>query len=187
MNKRTCVMMAMALVLLHAGTAYAAASGGELRWADFGWRILNAIIFVAILWKLLGNKIKSFLQGRREGISKDLDNLDLRREEAKKKLAEVELSIANLATEREAILDESRAQAEAAKAAIIEEATRQAEQIIVQARRTAENEGRTVLAEVRAAIADEIVDAAEKVLEEKLDAAKHTKLINNSLTKVVLN
>ena len=56
-----------------------------------------------------------------------------------------------------------------------------------QARRTAENEGRTVLAQVRAAIADEIVDTAEKVLESKLDAAKHDKLINNSLTKVVLN
>lgn len=44
-----------------------------------------------------------------------------------------------------------------------------------------------MLAQVRAAIADEIVDAAEKVLESKLDAAKHDKLINNSLTKVVLN
>ncbi len=187
MRKRTCVLMAMALVLLHFGIAHAAAVGGELRWGDFGWRILNAIIFVAVLWKLLGAKIKTFLNGRREGISRDLDDLDIRREEAKKQLAEVELSIANLAAEREAILEESRAQAEAGKAAILEEATRQAEQIIVQARRTAENEGRSVLAEVRAVIADEIVDAAEKVLEKKLDATKHTKLINNSLTKVVIN
>ena len=89
--------------------------------------------------------------------------------------------------ERKAILDESLTQAESVKQAIVEEAKRQAEQIVQQARRTAENEGRTMLAEVRAAIADEIVDAAEKVLAEKLTPAEHEKLITNSLNKVVLH
>ena len=84
-------------------------------------------------------------------------------------------------------LDESLAQAESVKQAVVEEAKRQAEQIVQQARRTAENEGRAMLAEVRAAIADEIVDAAEKVLAEKLTAAEHEKLITNSLNKVVLH
>ena len=78
-------------------------------------------------------------------------------------------------------------QAESVKQAVVEEAKRQAEQIVQQARRTAENEGRAMLAEVRAAIADEIVDAAEKVLAEKLTAAEHEKLITNSLNKVVLH
>ena len=77
--------------------------------------------------------------------------------------------------------------AESVKQAVVEEAKRQAEQIVQQARRTAENEGRAMLAEVRAAIADEIVDAAEKVLAEKLTAAEHEKLITNSLNKVVLH
>ncbi len=185
MSKFKSVGIALALVLLQASTALAAE--GELRWADFGWRVLNAVIFVAVLWKLSGKKLVGFLTGRQDGIRQDLEDLDLRREEAKKKLAEVEASIANLEAERKAILDESRAQAEAGKQAIIDEANRQAEQIIVGARRTAENEGRAVIAEVRAALADEIVDAAEKILEKKLDASKHGKLIDNSLTKVVLN
>ncbi len=185
MSKSRCVWIALALVLLQASTAFAA--DGELRWADFGWRILNIVIFVAILWKLAGKLIVGFLTGRREGIRTDFKNLDDRKAAATERLAEVEKSIANLEVERQAILDESLKQAEAGKQAILEEAQRQAEQIIVQAQRTAENEGRAVLVEVRAAIADEIVDAAEKVLESKLNAAQHTKLINNSLTKVVLN
>ncbi len=185
MSKCKSIWIALALVLLQASTAMAAE--GELRWADFGWRILNAVIFVAVLWKLTGKKLVGFLTGRREGIRQDLEDLDQRREDAKKKLSEVEASIANLEAERKAIIDESRAQAEAGKQAIIEEANRQAEQIIAGARRTAENEGRAILTEVRAVIADEIVEAAEKVLESKLDASKHGKLINNSLTKVVLN
>ena len=56
-----------------------------------------------------------------------------------------------------------------------------------QARLTAENEGRAIFAEVRASIADEIVNAAEKALSSKLNAAEHDKLIANSLNKVVLH
>ncbi len=185
MSKSKCVGLALALVLLGASNAFAAE--GPLPWDNFAWRILNLVIFVAILWKVGGKMAATFFKGRREGIRQELDDLDIRREEAKKNLAKIEASIANLAEERAAIIEESKEQAEAGKKAIIEEAQRQAEQIIAAARRTAENEGRAILADVRAAIADEIVDAAEKVLETKLDGAKHTKLINNSLTKVVLN
>lgn len=185
MSKLHSLWTAAALVLITVSTAFAA--DGELRWADLGWRVLNIILFVAILWKFTGKLIVNFLTGRREGIAKNLDDLQQRRMDAKARLAEVEKSIADLATERQAILDESRAQAEAAKNIIIADAHRQAEQIMEQAKRNAQNEARGVLMQVRATIADEIVDAAEKVLESKLDEAKHDKLINNSLTKVVLN
>lgn len=185
MRKCTSVWFIAAGVLLTASTAYAA--DGELRWGDFGWRVLNLVVFVAILWKFAGKIIVNFLTGRREGIRQELDDLEAGRVSARQKLAEIEKGIANLENERKAILDESRDQAEAAKQAIIQEAHRQAEQILEQARRTAENEGRAVLAHVRESIAEEIIDAATAVLESKLDAAKHDKLINNSLTKVVLN
>ncbi len=99
----------------------------------------------------------------------------------------MEARIARLDEERKAILEESRAQAERLKQGIVEEARRQAGQIVEQARLTAENEGRSVLAEVRAVLADEIVDAAEKVLRDKLNADEHEKLIANSLNKVVLH
>lgn len=185
MSKFKCAGTACTLVLMTAGTAFAAE--GEMRWADFGWRVLNIVIFVAVLWKFTGKLITNFLAGRREGIQNELDDLETRRVEARKGLAEIERRIANLEDERAAILEESRMQAQAAREGILAEARRQADQILEQARRTAENEGRAMLAEVRAQIADEIADAAEKALESKLDAAKHDKLIDNSLTKVVLN
>lgn len=180
------VGLALALVLLTAGSALAA-DGEPLRWGDLGWRVLNIIIFVGLLWKFTGKLIVNYFTGRRQGIKDDLDNLDDRRANAKIQLADLEKRIANLDAERAAILEESRVQAEAGKNAILAEARRQADAILEQARRTAENEARTMLVQVRAQIADEIVDAAEKILESKLDAAKHDKLINNSLTKVVLN
>ncbi len=187
MGKKLCVGMFLSLAWVVLLECPAMAADGELPWGNFAWRILNIIIFVGALWLLLGKKARAFFKGRQEGIVNELDNLEARREEAKKKLAELEQSIGNLEQERQAILDESKAQAEASKEAILAEAERQAEQILVAARRTAESEGRSILADVRATIADEIVNATEKALESKLDAAKHGKLITNSLTKVVLN
>ena len=182
----------LALTLLFAVGAQASEGHDAPRWGDFGWRVLNFIIFAGILWYFVGGLARKFFSGRRARISQDLQDLEARRAEAQKRLDEVEKRISNLESERKAILDESLAQAESVKQAVVEEAKRQAEQIVQQARRTAENEGRggearAMLAEVRAAIADEIVDAAEKVLAEKLTAAEHEKLITNSLNKVVLH
>ncbi len=112
--------------------------------------------------------------------------LERRRREAKENLAEIERRIANLEAERKAILDESRAQAERLKKGILEDAGRQADQIVEQARRAAENEGRAALDRVRATVADEIVEAARKGLAGRLTDADHGRLIDNSLDKVTL-
>ena len=180
----------LGLALLGAADVLAAeeeSAGGYNKWMNFFWRVLNFIIFFGILWHFAGKIVKNFFRGRRQGIQDTLDNLDVRREDAKKRLSEVEAHIARLDEERKAILDESRAQAEALKQSIIEEARRQAERIVAEARVTAESEGRTILSQVRSTMADEIVDAAEKLLRANLGPADHDKLIANSLKKVVLH
>ncbi len=187
MSKKSCVGLFLALAMVVLLESPALAADGELPWGNFAWRMLNIVIFVGVLYKLMGKKAKAFFSGRKADITKELKDLQTRREEAKKKLLELETSIGNLEEERKAILEESKVQAEASKKAILEEAERQAEQILATAKRTAESEGRTILADVRAAIADEIIAATEKTLESKLDNAQHGKLITNSLTKVVLN
>ena len=179
-----CVVAALALL---PQAAWADEGHAAPRWSDFGWRALNFVIFAGILWYFVGGLAKRFFRNRRQGIKDSLDGLEQRRAAAKAQLAEVETRIANLNAEREAILAESRAQAETLKQGIVEEAQRQAAQIVDQARLTAENEGRAVFAQVRAAIADEIVEATAKALSSRLTAEEHEKLIANSLNKVVLH
>ncbi|MBQ4567706.1 MAG: ATP synthase F0 subunit B [Desulfovibrio sp.] len=169
-----------------AGDALAAEGHGP-RWADFGWRVANFIIFAGILWYFVGGLAKKFFKGRRQSIKDELEGLEARREAAKESLASVEARIANLEAERKAILDESREQAARLHDSIVEDARRQADQILEQARLTAENEGRAVLNEVRATLADEIVAATEKALQAKLNASAHEQLITQSLNKVVLH
>lgn len=183
------LVLPLALAFAVAATQAVAAEAGHAapRWGDFGWRVLNFVIFAGILWYFVGGLAKKFFKGRRQLIRDTLDDLEERRAKAREHLAAVEARIARLDEERKVILEESRVQAENLKQGIMEEARRQAEQIVEQARLTAENEGRSVLAEVRAALADEIVGAAEKALRDKLGDGEHDKLIANSLNKVVLH
>ncbi|MDR2799832.1 MAG: F0F1 ATP synthase subunit B [Desulfovibrio sp.] len=171
---------------LGVGDALAGDGHGEPRWGDFGWRVLNFVIFVGILWYFVGGLAVKYFRGRKQGIRETLDNLEERRRSASEHLSIVEKRIAGLNQECDAILQESRQQAQALKDGIIADAERQAAQIIAQAKSAAESEGRAVLAEVRGIVADEIVVAAEKILSARLDNAAHEKLIDNSLDKVVL-
>ena len=172
-------------VMLVATDAWASAEH-EPRWGDFGWRVLNLALFVMILWYFLGGLTKRFFSSRRNTIQGTLDELEERRASAREHLRAIEKRIANLDAEREAILAESREQAQNLKQAILEDARRQAIQIVEQARKAAENEGRAALDSLRATIADEIVEAAGKALQGRLSAADHDRLIANSLDKVVL-
>lgn len=186
------IVPALLLVLAVASVAYASEAGGAhgghgLNWKDFGIRVVNFIIFIGIIYKFAGKKIAEIFGGRRKQIETQLAELADRREDAEKKLAEVEKNIANIEQEREAILAEFRAQGESLKASIIEAAQQSAEKITAQAKLTAEQEGRAAILEVRAEVAEMVVEAAERLLAEKLSAEEHDKLINDSLTKVVLN
>lgn len=184
-KKNLAFFMAILLALICAAPALAA-EGHEPRWGDFTWRIVNLVIFCAILWYFTGNLCKRFFRNRKRNIQETLTDLEKRREDARSRLQEIETRIANLEAERKAILDESRAQAERLKKNIMEDARAQASRIVEQARLTAENEGRAMLDKVRETVADEIVDAAGKALRGKLTEADHDKLIANALDKVAL-
>lgn len=185
MGKLIQIIFPILFLCVYAGSAWAG-EGHEPRWGDFGWRVLNLLLFCGILWYFVGGLCKRFFRDRRQNIQDTLTELEKRREDAKANLAEIERRIANLEAERKAILDESRQQAERLKKGIVDDANRQASQILDQARRAADNEGRAMLEQLRSTVADEIIEATSKALAGKLTADDHDKLIANSLDKVAL-
>lgn len=169
-------------IVAHSGT-----EEHHIPWMNYTWRVINFIIFLFIIWKFAGSKISDVFGGRKKQIKTDLEDLEARKTEASKKLSEVEKSIANIQQEKAAILDEAKQQAEDIKESIIAKANESAEQIKAQAKMTAENETRAEVDKVRAQMADLVVEAARKMMDEKLDKASHEKLVDEYLTKVVLN
>ncbi len=181
-----CYAFVMAMAAFFAGTGAAWASEGGLPWGNFALRVLNAAIFVGIIWYAASGLIKKYFFGRREAIVKEMDDLARAKADALARLAEMEKRVAGVEAECEALLAEGRVQAERLKASILAEAEKQAAQILEQARRSAEQEGRAEWNAIRAQLAEEVVAAVEQGISGRLDQAAHQKLINKSLTKVVI-
>lgn len=167
--------------------AFAAGYGSHNELVDFGFRLITFGLFVAVIWYAAGDKMKTGLKNRSQGIAKEIAELEAAKLEATRALKEVESQIIGLDKERQAILSSYKAQGEAIKSEIILKAEKTAKQIVTQSKRTAENEVEKALDEMRAVMADEIMAATEKLLKERLGAKEHEKLIDKSLTKVVLN
>jgi len=89
--------------------------------------------------------------------------------------------------DRDSILDQAKEQGEALKQSIIQKAEADAEALRAQAKRTAENEAKAALEGMRAQMADMVVEAARKMIEDKLTDQDQEKLVDEYLTKVVLN
>ncbi len=181
----------LSLIGILAFAAVAHASSGQGidadTWKNFAFRIVNFAIFIFLVYRLGGAKIAAFFGGRRAQIKKDLEDLEIRKIEAEKKLKDVETGIRNLEQEKAAILAEAKTQGEAIKAAIIEKAQKDAAQMQVQAKTSAENESRAAFDRVRAEIADQVIEQATKIVREKLTDKDHERLVDEYLTKVVLN
>jgi F-type H+-transporting ATPase subunit b len=151
------------------------------------WRVINFVIFLMILYYAGGRKLFTFFPSRSKEIETELNDLDARRKEAEKRLSDVEQSIANLEDERERILAQAKAQGEALKADIVAKAESAAEVIKQQAKISAEQEAKFALEEIKAELAEKVTEAAEAMIRKKLKAEDHQALINDSLTRVVLN
>ncbi len=177
--------------LLAAGSVYAASGGGEssssAEWWDFFWRCLNLVIFLGLIWYFAGGKIREFFASRKEQISQEIETMENRKTEAEKELKDVEQRIANLESERQEILEQARQQGESIKQSIIEKAYSDAERIREQAKQRASQELEQEVNNLRAEMAERIVDSAEKIISQRLGAKEQEELIDNYLTKVVLN
>lgn len=188
MQRLKIALTAFCILLFTASIAVA--SGGEdhgLPLGNFALRILNFALVLGIIYYLFGKKIAAFFKARTEGIATEIASLEERKLEAAKNLANVEKRIANLESERQAILQEYTAQGEAMKASLIAQAEKAAAQLAESAKKTAENEINAAIDAMRAEMADHIIEATEKLLAKKLSAAEHAKLVDKYLTKVVLN
>lgn len=188
MKRNTIILITVVLVLISAGLFWASAGVEAMaKWRDLAWRIINFIIFVGILYLAAGKRIVQMLTSRRQQIRDDLEGLDFRREEADKKLRQVEAQIKDLDAQREKILADFQAQGESLKKAILAQAEEKAKQIKAQAQTAAAQEYKLATEKLRDELSEMIIEAAEKMIQRQLTKENHEKLIQQSLTRVVLN
>lgn len=170
-----------------AGLAYASsdAQGGGLdKVTDLWLRIMNFAVLVVILVWALKKPITNGLNGRRQGIQDQFDDLDARRGEAERSYKEYEAKLGGIDAEVKNIIDAAVAQGEAEKQKIIEEANRAAGDIKRQAEMAMQHELTMATQRLRQEVAEQAVLMAEELIKKNLKSDDQARLVEGYLDKV---
>jgi len=170
-------------------TVLAASSGGGsfLVSPDVGLMIWTLVVFVIsmyILSKVAFPRIAAALDKRQQAIEESIDTAERTRTEADRLLEEYRERLAEARTQADEIVMRARKTAENNEAESIAEAKRKREEMMAQTRRDIEQETRRAIQEIRAEVADLTVMATEKVTRKSLDDDDQKRLVEEALSEL---
>lgn len=179
---------ASALLVCISATVWAA-SGGEHEPGGFtstDWfRVMNFVVLFAVLFFLLRKPIPRALNGRIQGIQDQLRDLEAKKAEAEKQLAEYNQKLGSLEKEAERIMADYIRQGQEAKARILKEAEASAEKLQAQAGRNIAHEFEQAKARLQTEIFEKSLAHAEGLLQRSITAKDQSRLVEEYLEKVV--
>ena len=152
---------------------------------EFNWSSLmilcNVFILYIILRKFFWEKIKKFMDDRAAAVQDAIDAAEAVNKRADEKMANYSKRIANVEEEGREIIKASKQQADAQAQIIIEEARKQASDIIAKAERTIEQEKTQAMEEMRKEIASIAMLAAEQIVGREIDSVGQDAIIDQAI------
>lgn len=142
-------------------------------------QILNFAILIFLLYRFLYNPVLNMLQERRERIREGLAEAERVRAEAEEQRKQYEQELARQRQESQERIQKAMQAGEEARAEIIAEARKEAEQIKLRAREEIEYERRQALEQLRTQVADLSILAASRILDGAIDESVHRQLIQS--------
>jgi F-type H+-transporting ATPase subunit b len=147
------------------------------------WSLAVFLILMAILWKFAWGPIVAGLEKREAGIAANIASAERAADDAKRMMADYEAKLAGAADQVRAMLDEARRDAEHTKEEIIAEAKNAAgleHERQMRELRTATDQALKALSET---FADQAVALAGRIIQEKLNASDHDRLVKEAVAK----
>lgn len=151
------------------------------------WTSVTFVALVIVLGKFAWKPMLTMIRQREEQIRDAVTQAEKARAEAAEMLKQNEQNLARAEAEYQKILREGKALAEKMKEEIVAKARQQAEQELARAQEEIQRNIETAKEQLRNEVADLAIKAAEKILEENLDAQKHKKLIDSVLQQLPKN
>lgn len=192
------LVVALLVALIAVGAAMASSGGGHGEeggshgaTATKGWvatdtyRVMNFAVLAIALIFLLRKPLTNALNGRIEGIRSQLADLEAKKEQAERQLAETAGKLANLEQEAERIKEQYIRQAEDARARIIEEAKASARKLEDMARRNIDREFELARLNLQRDVLEKALEKAEEMLKTGITGVDQDRLVDDYLTKVV--
>ena len=165
------------------------AAGGEGGSKGWVWtdtfRVMNFAVLAIVLVYLLRKPLSQALNSRIKVIKAELEDLEARKNEAEKKLAEYNEKLAQLEKEAEKILEDYIKQGHEAKQRILKEAEASAEKLKSQARRNIEHEFEQAKLKLQEEIFETSLEKAEEIIKNKISEDDQDRIVEEYLKKVV--
>ena len=162
--------------------------GGEhaTGWADTDWfRVLNFAVLATALFFLAKKPVSQMLNARIAGIKEQLNELEEKKAEAEKELAQYNEKLTQLTQEAEKIVDEYIRQGNEAKERILKEAETSAEKLEEKAKKNIEHEFKQARLALQAEIIEKALEKAEADIISKISSEDQDRLVDEYLEKVV--
>lgn len=151
---------------------------------EFIARLVNTVIFFGVLYYFLKEPVKGFFSKRLSDIKEALELAERSREEAKKRLQEIDEKLANLDRELEEIEQQAREEAEKEKQRITQQAKSEADHILAQAKAEIEQIKRRAIADLKEYVTDLSLEHAEAGLKERLTDEDRNRLFSDFTSKL---
>lgn len=151
------------------------------------WTFINFGILLFLIIKFAGKPIISGLENRENHINEQIESAENANIKAAELLKESEDKIATAQEEMVTIVSKGREQVEIQLRKASEEADNIRRKKVDEATREIESQKIKALSEIRTEIAGIVVEATEKIIEEKIDQEKDLVLINKYIDKINQN
>ena len=149
------------------------------------WTIINFLILLVLLRLVAWKPILKALETRESTINDALNRAEVAKSDAERILAENQKALLRAEEESQRVLRESREHAERLQSEALARAQEESRRLLDQAHQEIDRSKQQALNELRTEVATLAVGAAEKILNEQLDADKQKRLVDNYLTQAV--
>ncbi len=176
------------LVLMVCGVASASSAGGEVHnsWLSGDtYKTMNFAVLAVAMFFILKKPVTQFFSSRAQDISDEIQELEQKKADAEKELAEYQTKFKNLDQESKQIVEDYIKQGEEAKTRILAEAEAQAEKLEDMAKRNIEQEFKSAKAQLQQEIVEKAMAKAEEVITASISSDDQDKLVDEYLKKVV--
>ncbi len=145
------------------------------------WKFLNLLIFAAVMTYILRRRVTDALRSRREEIRRAVLKAQDQRDEAVKKLREVDSRLAGLESEAASIWSKAKTEAKAERERILHDAEAEMLKLREQSQREIESAGKVARDALRRFAAQQSVRLAEEVIQREIQPEDDARLIRLSV------
>ena len=156
----------------------------EINLGEIIFSIINFLILLFILYKFMWKPVVRTMDGRQKGIQESLDQAAAARKEAEETQAALAAEIANARRQAKEIVDEAQVAAEQVKQDIIKQAEEAAQAVSARAQAEIERKQEEALAQIKGEVADLIVLATTKLLEDNVSIENQKALVDKYIAEV---